>query len=178
MFAEHDKHYPSRFGQTSLARALTHIAKPVTKNNFGPSTWLTGWNAGKAGKTRGEDHILPPEQKRKPRTTTRMVENAPSQSLRFSVSPFPPWNDCGRNLQTAMRGRWTAHHLDIHQRKVRACGTISFAVIVFQTASDKKGLFRCVPKPFCGQQDVVRIFLFADSLQCKSDTFQVFLHRK
>ena len=38
MFAERDKHHPSRSGQTSLAAALTNITKPVTKNNFGPST--------------------------------------------------------------------------------------------------------------------------------------------
>ena len=31
MFAERDKHYPSRFGQTSLATAITNITKPVTK---------------------------------------------------------------------------------------------------------------------------------------------------
>ena len=37
MFAECDKHYPSRSGQTSLATAVTNITKPVTKNNFGPS---------------------------------------------------------------------------------------------------------------------------------------------
>ena len=36
MLAEHDKHYPSRFGQTSLATARTNITKPCTKN-FGPS---------------------------------------------------------------------------------------------------------------------------------------------
>ena len=41
MFAERDKHYPSRSGQTSLATAVVNITKPVTKNNFGPSTcWL------------------------------------------------------------------------------------------------------------------------------------------
>ena len=38
MFAERDKHYPSRSGQTSLATAAANITKPVTKNNFGPST--------------------------------------------------------------------------------------------------------------------------------------------
>ena len=38
MFAERDKHYPSSSGQTSLATAATNITKPVTKNNFGPST--------------------------------------------------------------------------------------------------------------------------------------------
>ena len=36
MFAERDKHYPSRSGQTSLAAAVTNITKPVTKNNSGP----------------------------------------------------------------------------------------------------------------------------------------------
>ena len=36
-FAEHDKHYPSRSGQTSLATAVANITKPVKKNNFGPS---------------------------------------------------------------------------------------------------------------------------------------------
>ena len=36
-FAERDKHYPSRSGQTSLATAVTNITEPVTKNNFGPS---------------------------------------------------------------------------------------------------------------------------------------------
>ena len=41
MFAKKiDKHYPSRSGQTSLAAAVTNITKPVTKNNFGPSTSL------------------------------------------------------------------------------------------------------------------------------------------
>ena len=40
MFAERDKHYPSRSGQTSLATAVANITKPVTKNNFGPSTFL------------------------------------------------------------------------------------------------------------------------------------------
>ena len=38
MLAEYDKHYPTSSGQTSLARAVTKITKPVTKNNFGPST--------------------------------------------------------------------------------------------------------------------------------------------
>ena len=38
MFAEHNKHYPSRSGQTSLAKAIANITKPVTKNNFGPSS--------------------------------------------------------------------------------------------------------------------------------------------
>ena len=37
MFAERDKHYPSRSRQTSLATAVTKITKPVTKNNFGLS---------------------------------------------------------------------------------------------------------------------------------------------
>ena len=40
MFAECDKHYPSRSRQTSLATAVTNITKPVTKNNFGPSTYF------------------------------------------------------------------------------------------------------------------------------------------
>ena len=40
MFAERDKHYPSRSGQGSLATAITNIIKPVTKNNFGPSNVL------------------------------------------------------------------------------------------------------------------------------------------
>ena len=38
MFAERDKYYPSRSGQTSLVTAVTNITKPVTKINFGPST--------------------------------------------------------------------------------------------------------------------------------------------
>ena len=38
MFAEHDKHFPSRSGQASLATAVTNITKPVTTINFGPST--------------------------------------------------------------------------------------------------------------------------------------------
>ena len=38
MFAERDKHYPSRSGQTSLATAVANITKPDTKNNFGPSS--------------------------------------------------------------------------------------------------------------------------------------------
>ena len=39
MFAECDKHYPSRSGQTSLATSITNRnnTKPVTKNDFGPS---------------------------------------------------------------------------------------------------------------------------------------------
>ena len=37
MFAERDKHYPSRSKQTSLATAVTNITKPVTKIYFGPS---------------------------------------------------------------------------------------------------------------------------------------------
>ena len=42
MFAECEKHYPSRSKQVSLATAVTNITKPVTKNNFGPST-VAGW---------------------------------------------------------------------------------------------------------------------------------------
>ena len=42
MFAEYDKHYPSRSGQTSLATAVANIIKPVTKNNFGPSILVRG----------------------------------------------------------------------------------------------------------------------------------------
>ena len=38
MFAEHDKHYPRKSGQTSLTTAVANFTKPVTKNNFGPST--------------------------------------------------------------------------------------------------------------------------------------------
>ena len=38
MFAESDKFYPSRSGQTSLDTAVTNFTKPVTKINFGPST--------------------------------------------------------------------------------------------------------------------------------------------
>ena len=34
MFAEHDKHYPSRSGQTSLATAITNITKPCYKELF------------------------------------------------------------------------------------------------------------------------------------------------
>ena len=41
MFANYDKHYPSRSGQTSLATAVTNLTKPVTKNNFGPSILKT-----------------------------------------------------------------------------------------------------------------------------------------
>ena len=37
MFAKCDKHYHSRYGQTSLARAVTNFTKSVTKINFGPS---------------------------------------------------------------------------------------------------------------------------------------------
>ena len=36
MFADRDKHYPSRSGQTNLATAVTNITKPLTKINFGP----------------------------------------------------------------------------------------------------------------------------------------------
>ena len=39
LFAKGDKHYPSRSGQTTLATAVTNITKPVTNNNFGPSTY-------------------------------------------------------------------------------------------------------------------------------------------
>ena len=39
MFAKHDKHYPSRTGQTSLPTAVTNFTKPVTKINSGPSIW-------------------------------------------------------------------------------------------------------------------------------------------
>ena len=42
MISECDKHYPSRSGQTSLATAVPNITKPVTKNNFGPSTLRSG----------------------------------------------------------------------------------------------------------------------------------------
>ena len=38
MLEERDKHYPSRSGQVSLTTAETNITKPVTNNNFGPST--------------------------------------------------------------------------------------------------------------------------------------------
>ena len=40
MFAERDKHYPSRSGQTSLATVVTNITKSVTKNNFKPITYV------------------------------------------------------------------------------------------------------------------------------------------
>ena len=39
MFAERDKHYPSRSGQTSLASAVPNFTKPVKKNNYRPSIW-------------------------------------------------------------------------------------------------------------------------------------------
>ena len=35
MFAECDKHYPSRSGQTTLATAIINFTKPVTKINSG-----------------------------------------------------------------------------------------------------------------------------------------------
>ena len=38
MFAERDKHYPRKSGQTSLATAVANITKPFTKINFGPSS--------------------------------------------------------------------------------------------------------------------------------------------
>ena len=38
MFAERVKHYPNRYRLTSLATAVANITKPVTKNNFEPST--------------------------------------------------------------------------------------------------------------------------------------------
>ena len=40
MFAERDKHYPSRSGQTSLAAVVINITKPVTKINFRPGSHL------------------------------------------------------------------------------------------------------------------------------------------
>ena len=40
MFAERDKHYPSRSGQTSLVTAVANITKPVTNINSGPSSSL------------------------------------------------------------------------------------------------------------------------------------------
>ena len=40
-FAKCEKHYPSRFGQTSLATALTKFTKPVTKNYFGAQRNMT-----------------------------------------------------------------------------------------------------------------------------------------
>ena len=42
MFAESDEHYPSRTGQTSLATAVSKMRKPVTKINFGPSSFVSG----------------------------------------------------------------------------------------------------------------------------------------
>ena len=42
MFAERDKLYPSKSGQTSLATVVTNFTKPVTKINFGPST-IEAW---------------------------------------------------------------------------------------------------------------------------------------
>ena len=39
-FAKCDKHYPSRYGQTSLATAVTNLTKPVTKINFELSTMM------------------------------------------------------------------------------------------------------------------------------------------
>ena len=38
MFAERDKHYPSRSGQSSLATAVTNLTKHVTEINSGPGT--------------------------------------------------------------------------------------------------------------------------------------------
>ena len=40
MFAERDKHYPSRSRQTNLYRAVTNITKPVAKISFSLSTGL------------------------------------------------------------------------------------------------------------------------------------------
>ena len=60
------------------------------------------------------------------------------------------------------------------KEEIRACGTISFAIIVFQTASDIKGLFVA----FQNRSVDEMIFLSADSLQFKSDTFLVFLRRR
>ena len=42
MFAKHDKHYPSRSGQTSLATRVTNFTKPVTKIYSGPSMSCIG----------------------------------------------------------------------------------------------------------------------------------------
>ena len=49
MFAKCDKHYPSRSRQTSLARAVINFTKPVTKNNFGPSTGINTMSALRPG---------------------------------------------------------------------------------------------------------------------------------
>ena len=39
MFANHDKHYPSRSEQIIQATPETNFTKPVTKIKFGPSKW-------------------------------------------------------------------------------------------------------------------------------------------
>ena len=51
-FSKRDKHYPNRFGLTSLATAGTNITKPVTKNNFGPSTFQVDWSDGGVHKSK------------------------------------------------------------------------------------------------------------------------------
>ena len=48
MFAEHDKHYPSRSWHTSLATAVKNFTKPVTKIYFWPSRVQSTFWAGQA----------------------------------------------------------------------------------------------------------------------------------
>ena len=43
MFAEHDKHHPSRSGQTSLATAVTNVTKPVIRRIISGLVH-TGWS--------------------------------------------------------------------------------------------------------------------------------------
>ena len=57
-FAKRDKHYPNRFGLTSLATAGTNITKPVTKNNFGPSTFQVDWSDGGVHKSKNFADVI------------------------------------------------------------------------------------------------------------------------
>ena len=50
LFAKHDKHYPSRFGQTSLATVVANFTILVTNINFGPSRQMICNWVGEKGK--------------------------------------------------------------------------------------------------------------------------------
>ena len=80
MFAEHDKHYPSRSGQTSLATAVTNITKPVTREFIsGPvfAVVMAFRSSSSPGLDDNQPHRRPAEGGRPPTPLRRRAPHAP-----------------------------------------------------------------------------------------------------
>ena len=83
-FAKCDKHYPSRFGQTSLATAVTNFTKPCTSHLFG---LCRSAHLYLGTSTYFESDIL--RRSRPSRDTYRPLQQCHTRRCRSSISQMP-----------------------------------------------------------------------------------------